>query len=157
MEKFNFLTRNRRSVRRYKKEPISNEDLEKILNSVRYAPTGGNSQELEYLIITDPIRLSQIRDEMAKKFRLLKRLLRAFYGLVRLVVGKEQAIQFKVSIRRFMEKYESKNEAGGEEDPFLRTAPTLMIIYIGWSRSNRPKCSISQFDFWARTRPKIEL
>ena len=43
----------RRSVRDYTGEPIPLEDLEKILDSARMAPTGYNQQPWDFIVITD--------------------------------------------------------------------------------------------------------
>jgi nitroreductase len=52
--------RSRRSVRVYKKESISREDLLKRLNIARFAPTGTNAQGLSYLVISDAERLARV-------------------------------------------------------------------------------------------------
>lgn len=47
----------RRSVRSYKPDPIPEEDLEKILDAGRWAPSAGNRQPLEMIIVKkDDIR-----------------------------------------------------------------------------------------------------
>ncbi len=44
----------RRSIRRYKSDPIPESDLKLILESARRAPTGGNRQKWHMIVITDP-------------------------------------------------------------------------------------------------------
>lgn len=44
----------RRSIRKFKDEPVSYEDLEDLVNAARLAPSGANRQPLEYLIVDDP-------------------------------------------------------------------------------------------------------
>ncbi len=66
------LVRNRRSIRKFRPDPLKQEHLDKLLQSVRYIPTGSNKQGLKYLIITDPDRLQTIKTTMAKKFNLVK-------------------------------------------------------------------------------------
>ena len=44
----------RRSIRKYKPEPIPNEDLHLILEAARRAPTGGNRQNWKLIVVTDP-------------------------------------------------------------------------------------------------------
>jgi nitroreductase/NAD-dependent dihydropyrimidine dehydrogenase PreA subunit len=51
------LIRFKRSVRRFTKEPISQEIVDKILNTMRYAPTGGNSRNLNFLVLSDPEKI----------------------------------------------------------------------------------------------------
>ncbi len=43
----------RRSVRRFKSDPVKEEDLQKILDAARWAPSAGNMQPLELIIIKD--------------------------------------------------------------------------------------------------------
>jgi len=52
--------RSRRSIRCYKKEPVPRELLLKILDMARFASTGGNTQGLSYLVISDKEKLSAI-------------------------------------------------------------------------------------------------
>jgi len=43
----------RRSVRNYKPEPVPKEDLTKILDAGRWAPSSGNTQPLELVVVED--------------------------------------------------------------------------------------------------------
>ncbi len=44
----------RRSVRHYKKKPVPRELVESILDIARYAPSGGNAQPVQWLVVQDP-------------------------------------------------------------------------------------------------------
>jgi nitroreductase len=44
----------RRSVRKYRPDPISEKDLHLILEAARRAPTGGNRQKWQMVVVTDP-------------------------------------------------------------------------------------------------------
>jgi len=44
----------RRSIRRYKKEPVSEEVRERILEAGRQAPSAGNRQPWHFIVVTDP-------------------------------------------------------------------------------------------------------
>ncbi|KXA91622.1 hypothetical protein AKJ57_00620 [candidate division MSBL1 archaeon SCGC-AAA259A05] len=46
--------RNRRSVRNFKSDSVRKEDLRKILNAGRWAPSSGNTQPLELVVVKDP-------------------------------------------------------------------------------------------------------
>lgn len=52
--------RSRRSTRSYKKEQVPRESLLQICDIARFASTGGNSQGLSYLIISDKKQLKQL-------------------------------------------------------------------------------------------------
>ena len=61
-ESLHFLFRSRRSVRVYKNKPISSTDISKILDACRYAPTGLNSQDIHYIVITNPEKIAELRE-----------------------------------------------------------------------------------------------
>ena len=44
----------RRSVRKYKSDPIPDDDLNLILEAARRAPTGGNRQKWRMVVVADP-------------------------------------------------------------------------------------------------------
>ncbi len=47
------VVKKRRSTRRYKSDPISDKDLKTILEAARLAPSWGNRQCWQYIVITD--------------------------------------------------------------------------------------------------------
>lgn len=47
------VIKNRRSVRSYKSDPVPEEDLNKILEAGRWAPSSGNTQPLELVVTRD--------------------------------------------------------------------------------------------------------
>ena len=56
------VIKTRRSIRRFKKEPISNEDVKRILDAARLAPSGGNQQRWKFIYVNDPQVLRMIRN-----------------------------------------------------------------------------------------------
>lgn len=61
MDALEAITR-RRSVRKYKPEPVSRKLLSKVLDAGRLAPTGRNLQPWEFVVVTDPEKRRQIAD-----------------------------------------------------------------------------------------------
>lgn len=45
--------RNRRSIRRYKDRPVEEEKIQRILDAARWAPSAGNLQSIEYIVVKD--------------------------------------------------------------------------------------------------------
>jgi nitroreductase len=45
----------RRSIREFKSEPVKDEDLQKILDAGRLAPSAGNCQSSELVVVKEPI------------------------------------------------------------------------------------------------------
>ena len=48
------LVTHRRSIRRFKPDPIPDDYVIKILDAAHYAMSGGNSQPWEFVVIKDP-------------------------------------------------------------------------------------------------------
>ena len=44
----------RRSIRKYKPDPVSEETLQKIMEAVRWAPSWANTQCWEVIVVKDP-------------------------------------------------------------------------------------------------------
>lgn len=55
------LVKSRRSVRRFKPDPIPNEFITKMIDVAHWAPSGANSQPWDFIIVKDP----KVKDEMA--------------------------------------------------------------------------------------------
>jgi nitroreductase/ferredoxin len=58
--KLSLYIKNRRSIRQFSSEPVSKDIITKVLDVVRYAPTGGNSQTVKWLVIYDRERVQQV-------------------------------------------------------------------------------------------------
>ncbi len=52
-EGFLQLVKTRRSIRSFKSDPVSDEDVERIIEAARFAPSGANSQPWEFIIVKD--------------------------------------------------------------------------------------------------------
>lgn len=50
----------RRSVRQFAKEPVEKETVAKVFDIVRYAPSGGNRQQVQWLVIYDPGKVRKV-------------------------------------------------------------------------------------------------
>ncbi len=54
--------RTRRSVRRFKNKPVERETIQSLIDTARYAPTGGNSQLVTWTVHTDETKLKKMAD-----------------------------------------------------------------------------------------------
>jgi len=52
--------RSRRSIRHFLNKPVKKATIDKLIKGARYAPTGGNSQQVEWLVLTDKGRIREI-------------------------------------------------------------------------------------------------
>ena len=61
--------RARRSVRSYRKQPIEREKIERLIDIARYAPTGGNSQQVGWLVLSGREKIDRVVSETAAFLR----------------------------------------------------------------------------------------
>ena len=58
--------RTRRSIRRFKSEPVPLELIEKLLEAGRWAPSSADSQPWEFIVVTDP----EIKKRISRSFNI---------------------------------------------------------------------------------------
>lgn len=56
------LIKSRRSIRVYRDRPLPREEITRLIDIVRYAPTGGNRQNVKWLVIDNPDTMRQLRE-----------------------------------------------------------------------------------------------
>jgi nitroreductase/ferredoxin len=121
--------RRRRSIRRFKRDPVEQAKLDRLLDVARYAPTGGNTQAVHYTILTgDEVR--QLEVATADFYRQLIRRLESPVGrvLVRLVVGAEPMERLVTGVpdlKRDVDRVE-RNEKG-----YCHNAPVVILVHGG--------------------------
>lgn len=59
---------NRRSIRKYKAEQISDEELNQIIEAGRYAPSGGNNQTTHFIVIQNKEILNRLKGLVVQEF-----------------------------------------------------------------------------------------
>lgn len=52
----------RRSIRSYRSEPVPEEFLNKVLDAARWAPSAGNRQPSEFIVVNDPMVKRYLRE-----------------------------------------------------------------------------------------------
>lgn len=79
--------KNRRSIRKYKEEPVSEEQVTQVLEAGRWAATKGNRQPWSFIILKD----AQIRNELANVLATGKFLSEAPLGIA-VIVNPEDSV-----------------------------------------------------------------
>jgi len=59
----------RRSMRIYRRKQVEHKKIEQIIQAGRFAPTGGNRQHLEYVVIQNQETLAKVRDMAIKNLK----------------------------------------------------------------------------------------
>jgi nitroreductase len=66
------ILKRRRSVRAYKEEDISNDDLNRLLKAAQFAPSAGNLQAREFIIVRDANAKHQLSEAALGQFFIAK-------------------------------------------------------------------------------------
>lgn len=61
--------RTRRSIRRFKPDPVPDSVIRDILHTATFAPSAHNRQPWRFIVLTNPITKSRFADLMAKEFQ----------------------------------------------------------------------------------------
>ena len=101
--------RSRRSIRRYKNEPVPREKVLELLEIARFAPSGHNSQGISYLVVDGAENLAQLREIVAEWMR----------GAVKSSPELSAYLNIPALIKA--------HEKGA--DPVLRGAPLLIVAH----------------------------
>ena len=139
---FEFL-RQRRSHRHFKKQGIPKEDMDKLIDIVRYSPTGSNSQSVEVLVIQDALRIEKLSnlsvdfmaaggEESAKKLQELK--------------AEGKGTPEELAVMEMMEGYGEMMKQSREmgNDPVFYRAPAVIVFHSSKEgRSQKDNCVIA--------------
>jgi nitroreductase/NAD-dependent dihydropyrimidine dehydrogenase PreA subunit len=128
---FENLVLMRRSVRRYKPEELSREHIGRLLELVRFAPTGTHTQAVAVTVLANRNRVREAVALALDYYRALGRLLNPVTAaLLRPVLGKGLAGKLLAYKRRLA------RTAPGELDVLAHDAPALFIFHA--PRSSTP-------------------
>jgi len=122
------LLRSRRSVRVFSDKPVLREELERVLEAARVAPTAHNLQEVQYVVVQNRATLDVINKIVVRYFstvakQLRNPLLRRLYRLAMTKTELDGIIHMLPDFDIIAEKY-----AAGY-DPILRHAPCLILAH----------------------------
>lgn len=107
--------RMRRSIRRYREEPVERTTIERIMDICRYAPTGRNRQDVAWLIIHDT--------------REVRRLTAMAADWMRSIVGTDSPFAVRFDVPAMLRAWEQGR------DPLCYHAPHLVIAHV---RDDKP-------------------
>jgi nitroreductase/NAD-dependent dihydropyrimidine dehydrogenase PreA subunit len=113
-EQIEQLVKGRRSIRRYRPDPVDRGVMEKLLDIVRYAPTGMNSQTVQWLVLSDPADVEMLSLIVIDWLRIL-------------------LAQGAPGVKGMLKSWEMGN------DPIMRKAPHLIIACGG--ANDMTRCS----------------
>jgi nitroreductase/NAD-dependent dihydropyrimidine dehydrogenase PreA subunit len=145
-EKLMLLLRERRSVRSYRGEPVPKGIIEQIIEAGRYAPTGSNSQNVCYVLLTTSAEIDQLR-KMAitfyeRIFKLIRNRFSAF--LLKVFAGTRIVEELRESIPKLEHVKEVMDQGG---DCLFYHAPAVMVVHAeSWDTSSAFNCALALYN-----------
>jgi nitroreductase/NAD-dependent dihydropyrimidine dehydrogenase PreA subunit len=138
--------RERRSVRLYTSDPVPEQVLNKILNAGRYAPTGTNSQNVYYVVLTSPDRIAELPKRSISFYNKIFSRVRGRFGkfLVSLMAGRKVAEYLHESLPKVEVAYEQMKQG---KDRLFYHAPVVILTHAeSWDRSSSFNCSVALYN-----------
>ncbi len=121
------VLRSRRSIRQYKKQAVPKEEIEAVLNAIRYAPSASNAQSWEFIVLTDPEKIETLRKSVVNMMLLMQKLLRFVKVLKPLIPKGVRKKALDPSTKSMLEDFLASVKKG--EDPIFYNAPVVIITY----------------------------
>jgi Fe-S-cluster-containing hydrogenase component 2 len=135
------LMKKRRSIRKYKNEPVSRETLDQIVNAITTAPMGIPPSDVELLIFPTGEKVAEFKEEILVLMKKSKWIFSPFItGMLRVFWGKE----FTESVNTFVRPALNMLLKDGEEgkDSLFYHAP-VAILFVASSYSDPVDASIA--------------
>ena len=144
-ETLQFFLRSRRSLRLYKKQPVSRETVAEIIEAGRYAPTGGNRQEVNYLVLDSPAQIAELSGLciafLEKGVKIASH--RYSQALLNRFGSKEMAVflaRYAIVYRIFQERRQQG------QDRLLYHAPVVILVHASrWDTSSAFNCAVALY------------
>ena len=131
------LFRSRRSIRAYGDRSVEREKLTRLIDMARYAPTGSNSQQVQWLVVDSRERLHSFAGMIIE--------------MVRNLIAQGHPLAKAYRLERSVAAWEAGN------DPVLRGAPVLVIAHAPKAYPLAPVDCTAALTFFDLAAPTIGL
>jgi nitroreductase/NAD-dependent dihydropyrimidine dehydrogenase PreA subunit len=140
------LLRERRSVRNYRNKPVPKKVLERIIEAGRYAPTGTNSQNVRYVLLTTPEEIDRLRGMAIAFYERIFGLVRGRVGVF--LLGLFAGRRIVENLRESLPKIEHVKEVMTQgEDRLFYQAPVVMVVHAeSWDTCSAFNCAVALFN-----------
>ena len=144
-DRLELLLRERRSVRIYTSAPVPKEVLNRIIDAGRYAPTGRNSQNVHYVVLTSPDRIAALQKMTISFYDQIFSRVRGWFGMLlfSLVAGRKTAEYLRESLPKV--EYANEKMKQGRDRLFYH-APVVMLAHAeSWDSCSSFNCSAALY------------
>jgi nitroreductase len=119
--------------------------LRQILDAGNCAPTGSNSQNVHYLLLTSPKQIDQLREMTRRFYGMIFSRIRSWFGSLMLswMAGAKTVEYLRDSVPKFEYAYKKMKEG---EDPLFYHAPVVILTHAeSWDSSSPFNCSAALY------------
>ncbi len=137
--------RERRSVRNYTEAPVPREILERILDAGTCGPTGNNSQNVHYIVLTSQDQISRLRTMTVAFYdRVFARARGWLSGLLLSWIAGRRVLEYlRESLPKVEHAYEQMKQG---RDPLFFHAPVVMLAHAeSWDTCSSFNCSVALY------------
>jgi nitroreductase/NAD-dependent dihydropyrimidine dehydrogenase PreA subunit len=145
-EELMLLLRERRSIRSYRDKSVPNKVLKRIIAAGRYAPTGSNSQNVHYVVLTAPAQIDQLRRMVIAFYERIFKWIQGRFGalLFALLAGRRIVEKLRESIPK-VEYVKNLMDQGG--DYLFYHAPAVVVVHAeSWDTCSAFNCAVALFN-----------
>ncbi len=139
------LLRERRSVRNYAPAAVPQAFLDRILDAGRYAPTGTNSQNVHYVVLTSPDRIEALRTRTIRFYDKIFSRARGRVGMlfVSLIAGRKTADYLHDSLPKV--EYANEQMKQGKDRLFYHAPVVILAHAESWDPCSSFNCSAALY------------
>jgi nitroreductase/Pyruvate/2-oxoacid:ferredoxin oxidoreductase delta subunit len=127
--------RSRRSIRSYKADAVPHRDILKVLEVARFAPSGGNSQGVSFLVLTDRVILKKITENviewLEEQIRQEVVWVKSYAGIVKIYRDTGYDIVLRGAPNLVLALYDSRNPIGRDNGRYALTYAELYAPSAG--------------------------
>ena len=126
------LIKGRRSVRNYIDKPVSRDEIEKIVNTANYSPTGTNSRMVGITVLDSREKINELSDIIMRHFKTVTRLVLnpVTLPILYIILGRTKTRKL-FSYKKLIAKYWSS-------DNILTHNAHLLMIFHASQKSSTP-------------------
>ncbi len=144
-EALQLLIRERRSIRNYMAKPVQKEILEQILDTGRYAPTGTNSQNVHYVVLTSPDQINELRMMTIRFYEKIFSRVNTRFGrfFLTLIAGKKTVAYLQESLPKMAVARDAIKRG---QDRLFYHAPVVVVTHAeSWDSSSSFNGSVALY------------
>ncbi len=119
----------RRSCRRFLDEPVSREQIDKLIDSARWAPTSTNSQNVRFMVFQGRDAVRELAVETSRYYLKLERRLAnpLFRFGIGLGIGRKTVAAYRLRMPAIVEMF--TRTLVGEDDRLFYNASSVMLLF----------------------------